>query len=191
MKQSETNSVRVLKEGGCTVVWVETDRFFVNRRRWQASSIWRVFFGLEHNVGYESKAVATATSGSGKWCRARATEALVHHVRTCREGVFLFLCTRDATWMFQRQPRGTRETGIDHTQQRSVMELAQFDGRPQPDFQMIATGFADLGEQFGRCANLPTVDQGGRLLAAVDAVRQLVEGIDRRLARMEVRTRAR
>ena len=35
---------------------------------------------------------------------------------------------------------------------------------PQPDFGAIATGFTELSEQFTRCAYLPAVDRGQRIL---------------------------
>lgn len=40
----------------------------------------------------------------------------------------------------------------------------------QPDFDAIATGFATLSDQFGRCVNLPAVQQGNEVLQALLAI---------------------
>lgn len=54
----------------------------------------------------------------------------------------------------------------------------------QPDFDAIATGFTTLSGQFGRCVNLPALQQGNEVLQALLAV-------DARLDQMETRSEAR
>ncbi|KAI3317105.1 hypothetical protein HD806DRAFT_541610 [Xylariaceae sp. AK1471] len=55
----------------------------------------------------------------------------------------------------------------------------------QPDFAMIARGFTTLGEQIGLCANLPTVNEGQRLLQLLERMEEQVERIHTRLGTME------
>lgn len=54
----------------------------------------------------------------------------------------------------------------------------------QPDFNTIATGFATLSEEFGRCVNLPAVQQGNDVLQALVAIQQ-------EMVRMRTTTEAR
>jgi hypothetical protein len=51
----------------------------------------------------------------------------------------------------------------------------------QPDFRLIAQGFNDLGDQFLRCSNLPAVDGGGALLAAIQGMRTDLGAIRRQI----------
>lgn len=44
----------------------------------------------------------------------------------------------------------------------------------QPDFRAVAEGFHMLGEQLGRCVNLPAVDHGVQILAILAELRDAV-----------------
>lgn len=44
----------------------------------------------------------------------------------------------------------------------------------QPDFAVISHNLQSLSVEFGRCANLPAIDQGAHVLQALGELRDLV-----------------
>lgn len=66
----------------------------------------------------------------------------------------------------------------------------------QPSFEAIERDLASVAEQFGRCRNLPAVDQGAQVLAALQQIHEGLGGVrdelrelNARMGRQEVRTR--
>ncbi|KAL8407489.1 hypothetical protein RB594_006350 [Gaeumannomyces avenae] len=57
----------------------------------------------------------------------------------------------------------------------------------QPDFTVISRNFEDLGQQFGRCVNLPSVAAGGEILRVLERIDGRLERIEGRLDRLEDR----
>lgn len=53
---------------------------------------------------------------------------------------------------------------------------------PQPDFRQVGRYFTDLGQQFERCANLPAIDGGNRMVEALSALHGMIRGLEQTLS---------
>lgn len=73
------------------------------------------------------------------------------------------LNTTDLLLVFFGRVRSRNNKQSSTTHDLSTMAL-------QPDFGAISGGFELLLQQFSRCANLPAVDQGARLVQALEAI---------------------